>query len=235
MNLLKNNLVKFLFISLFLMQQTAVASTIIYDNGNPDLIIQTVSDFSPHGSEGFVQVADDFILRPDATTVTGVNWWGSYGSNTLPNDDFTIRLFNFISPGVPAITPFYEANVGAVLRTNTGLMSSGGLNIHAYSAIIPTIDLLADNFYYLSIINNTPGVEFNSWAWSSTNATIPSFLRRSSSSLGIENTSWRTFDTDVIGYAFNLTGPSQIPEPTTLALISIGLASIGISRKRKAD
>ena len=204
------------------MQHPAVASVVIYDNGGPNVVSQNVSDFSSHQGV-YAQVGDDFVLIPGATTLTGVNWWGAYVNDALPDDDFTIRLYHFVSPGTPATNPFYEVNVGAVSRIDTGLSGTTAFNIYAYSADIPAIDLLPDTDYLLSIVNNTPGDIMNSWAWATADATDSAYLRSAGSPGAVESANWNSFD---IAYAFNLTGVSAVPVPAAVWLFGSGLLGL---------
>lgn len=217
--------------SLLLIQHPAKASSVIYDNGAPNVMSQNVSDYSIH--ESYSQVGDDFILSPGATTITGVNWWGSYANDEFPDDNFTIRLFNFVSPGIPATSPFYQVNVGAASRINTGMSGPTAFNIYAYSAAIPSIDLNPDTYYLLSVVNNTPGDIMNSWAWATADAANSAYARFGGSPAGIESNGWYRWDNTA--YAFNLTGLSTVPVPAAVWLFGSGLLGlIGVARRKAA-
>lgn len=65
----------------------AAADVIIFDNGD-SFINSLPSDYSfPN------QFADDFVLQPGASTITGIRWYGIYLDDRATTDDFIIRIF----------------------------------------------------------------------------------------------------------------------------------------------
>jgi hypothetical protein len=138
------------------------AVVIIFDNGGPDL-------FTAVGSETFKQqVAESFLLAPGSTTVTGVNWWGTYGNAATPPpaDNFTLRLFSD-AEGAPAATPFIEIHLGDVGRIATGTSLSGfpQFEVFKYSAAISPIALAPNVTYWISILNDTAADPDDDWFW----------------------------------------------------------------------
>lgn len=161
------------------------------------------------GSPGY-RSADDFTLSED-TLIHDLHWWGFH------NDS--------VSSGLNAFTfTFYSDNAGipgAELLTTTGTLDIvSGAGADFYSSI------LADDFlagagttYWLSIYNAASGA---AWAWSHADG---SGLQTSDP----PGDQWSS----VSGLAFSLTSESKIPEPTTVILLSLGLASIGFGRRQQ--
>ena len=132
---------------------TVSASTVIYDNG----VTSTSSHMVSQPSAEQI-VADDFLLNA-ATSISVVEWRGTYSGETPPPDDFTIMLHADIG-GSPASTALHTFNLG-----NSILRSQPDTNFaFSYSAEVPiTLDA---GIYWLSIYNNLPdNFPRNRWSW----------------------------------------------------------------------
>lgn len=197
-----------------------VNATVIFDNGGPRLtLFGAISDSSN------TQVAEDFRLSAGSNIVTDVHWWGGYrfDESTPATDNFTIRILatNAVT-NLPVLTPLFEFFVGDVGRTAIGTDTNPS-TVYEYWVNIPATPLDPDTTFWLSIVNTTaPFNPLDDWFWeraenSGSLATLTSpFLN------------WQANSTAEL--AFNLTG--NVPEPSTLALLALGLAGITFARRR---
>ncbi|WP_350131935.1 FxDxF family PEP-CTERM protein [Nitrosomonas sp.] len=197
----------------------AAAAGINYDNGGPDGSRGWWSDFDGVNQ----QMADNFVLIAGSSTLTGVNWSGSYYSTNSPaaTDNFLIRIFGDLG-GVPDINPIYSFSVGnAVNRVDSGIDDATfSIDIYNYSAAIPSTTLVAGTTYWLSVVNNTSGFT-DDWLWENSNPVGSSAFR-----LGDGN-SWNAHTTEL---AFQITA---VPEPETYAMLLAGLGLLGFAARRR--
>ena len=211
----------------------AVADTIIYDNGisNPaDMDLASTSDFDPYDFLGQTytdQQGDDFVLT-SSSTITDIHWWGRYEgdfftSDFIAPDDFTIRIFH-ITAAVPDPNFFIELTDLDVQRTPTG----DTFIPYAYSVDIEPITLMLDTPFLLSIVNNTAG-DPDWWQWGAkvTNPDGNGVHRSADLDPWIKG-SLTGIVTDY-ELAFQLT---TVPEPSTLLLVGMGIAGVGLLRRR---
>ena len=208
--------------ALMLAWAAPATALVIYDNGTtPSNSFVSDTDFP-------LFVADDFSLAPGANVITGVQWTGLYFPSNTPTqpDNFTIQFFADVG-GSPALTPFLSLPMGNLGRTDTGIDLTGS-DLFAYSANVAPITLAPNTVFWLSIFNNTSADTDDNWFWGMQDALGNSHGR------GNPADPWLPQVQPPVGNRqdFQLTGPA-IPEPSVLALLTIGVIGLlGCRRKR---
>ena len=192
-------------------------ATVIYDNqASVDNGIGSDADASSF-------VADDFVLQPGATTITGIEWTGTYWNADTPTattDNFTIQIFadNSGQPGAP----LYILPIGSPGRTDTGIdifIFQTTRNLYSYLAPITPLTLTPGVTYWLSIVNNTSADTNDNWDWSID----------TSGGNAAAHSAFAPWNTTPYAADFQL-----VPEPATLALAGLAFAAVGMARRRNA-
>ena len=214
-----------------------VAADIVYDQ--PAAFPSTGSfngawtsyDF-PSGTS--YHVFDNFRLTSTAQ-VNQVNWQGIFydyvtpGNNpATPNTNAFQITFYSDSKGLPGAPILSETVSGANLTsTSVGTGTIIGATVPAFNeqATLPTaFAALANQTYWVSIISKSAS-EDPLWAWTG----------------GISGLDHATLQQDTSGTYFlrpndralTLSGnPAAIPEPSSIAILSIGLSGLWIARRR---
>jgi len=166
----------------------------------------------------------EFSLAAGSNVITDVHWWGSYSPSPF-TDDFTINIYNFVS-GSPSTTPVDTFDIGSsATRTFTGdYYTYDDAPIYAYDVDIPSTTLIAGDMYLLSIVYNTPAGTTQDWGWSLGGSTAIAWTYTQVE--GWTETSPNQYQ------AFYLTGPSPVPEPSTMLLIGSSLVAIWVARRK---
>jgi hypothetical protein len=206
-----------------------IAATInIFENGSYENVGGLIGSVSDSSTSAFTRNirGDNFTLGVGNTTITDLHWWGFYSNDDyVAPDNFTIRIFEYTA-GTPNTISSYDPS-GTIGRIDTGVTSAPGspLNYWEYWMDFDApLDLNPDTDYLLSIVNNTTG-DPDIWSWAATSGDASAYSRK------FESDAWlgEVYDID---YAFYITGPSSVPEPSTLLLFGTGLVGIGVFRRK---
>jgi len=172
-------------------------------------------------------IADDFILTQDSI-LTDVHWYGLYGDqSTVTSAQFRIQLFMDLA-GAPLPVPQDNAFVTATVTapaTDTGTTSDLSNAPIMLFDVDPfqSVNLLGGQRYWVSIVETDPTTD-KPFFWASAADARMAFRT-------IDSGPWTRGGETNVNLAFTLTGHT-IPEPTTLALMGLGLAGIGYKRHR---
>jgi hypothetical protein len=163
------------------------------------------------------QVGDDFTLSV-MQTANQIQWWGFYAGGNTPTtpDAFTIRFFT-ITAGVPAVVPLFDYFVGDVGRVDSGL-NAGSSDIYSFTTTIPDT-LLPAGSYLLSIVNNTAADTDDDWWWA-----FSGHLPQAARERNNDGQPWGNLLRET---AFNISGPSAVPE-TGSSILLLAFALIGL-------
>ena len=209
--------VKWLAGFLLLLAAVSVDARVIFDNGVTTITGFLTSDASvPHFG------ADDFVLQPGSNIITDIHWTGIYSSGNPPpeTDDFTIEIFADDGGAPDSSGPLSVIDVGDSDRTDTGI-DFGSFSLFSYSVFIAPLELTPNTSFWLSIINDTTPEPAN-WAWGGNSKVGGNGLGRTSSTFPWTPTG--------VEQDFQLT---SVLEPTSLALLGLGLAGLSLVRKRR--
>ncbi|MBI5093320.1 MAG: PEP-CTERM sorting domain-containing protein [Candidatus Hydrogenedentes bacterium] len=170
---------------------------------------------------GGFSFADDFSLAT-STDLSEISWWGGYAGNALPSSsDFTISIYSD-SGGKPGsvVTSYSPAAVGRTLTGLTGNdLTSTPESIYEFTYALPSVLTLTPGAtYYLSIIDNTSAI--SSWLAGTGNGS--SFVGDPSSNL------WAAQSRD---FAFELSSPAVVPEPTSMVILGGLISGLFVTRK----
>ncbi len=212
-----------------------IAATVnIFENGSYENVSGIIGAVSDSSVSTFIYNirGDNFTLGVGNSTITDLHWWGFYSSNGsidyLAPDNFTIRIFEYTA-GSPNTTSSYDP-VGTIGRSDTGVIAISSFDAgpvghywEYWMDFDEALSLNPDTDYLLSIINNTTG-DPDRWAWAATSGDSSSYGRK------YESNAW-TGITD-IDLAFYITGPTPVPEPSTLLLLGTGLIGLAGFRRK---
>jgi hypothetical protein len=224
----------------FFASVSVARAAVIYETTPPDQL----SIYFADTDYSFTTVTADelpFMLESNAT-ITGAEWWGgcvatadSTGAQaeasgtgaSCPVGNFMVSIYRddgiLEDPENPGDL-VASRTVGSANQAATGALISGYIAEYAYSATFAGIELLADTPYFFAVSSTVPGA---TWGMETTEGENRHYQLKSSGEWTVQNNA----------LAFRLLGPDEeepapVPEPMTLSLLGIGLASVTFGRRR---
>ena len=181
-------------------------------------------------TDGWFIAADDFQCQ-SPSPVIGVHWWGGFWdeTTTYPIDGFTIRFHDnhyqdgFYQPGAVLYQAYISGNCNETLY---GGWPDNDQTLYQYDCLLPDpFEQETGEIYWLSIqadVPNTPPV----WAWH--------ISHDAWGGGAVQAGDYGYWPWDYLGepaaLAFEL---REVPEPTTLLLAVLGMASACFLRRRR--
>lgn len=201
--------------------QSLHAAPILFDNGLP-------SGNGGYQSDNVVGrfMADDFTLTV-TSTVTRVNFYGAWsGGDGLPPpaESFGVIFWADSGGGSPAGPAQIQGEPVATTRSNSGF-TIGSVPVFRYTANISDLTL-GPGTYWLTVANLAVDPQDDAFFWALTGGGNGTFGAESIDA----GSSWTTVGNTLTDreFAFSLVG---VPEPSSLALLCLGLSGVAWRRR----
>jgi hypothetical protein len=227
-------------ICLLMATSAARASSIVFDGGGPNQqdIFFADSDYS------WTAATNNIIsFTLPVSTITGADWWGGCvadagggrsaadttgTSTTCSVPDFMITLYD----GVGGTTPgsVIASLIVVPTATLTGLNINGTIPEYHYSATFAPLALTAGS-YLFGLSADLPGT--TTWGWETTPGGEAQHFQFNDHDVTEDPIDAWHQPPNALG--FDLVGPDvppAVPEPATLSLVAIGLASAALRRRQ---
>lgn len=178
----------------------------------------------PSDLKGEALIADDFSIAT-ADTARSVSWLGAYASsNTAPAvDDFEVRFYADMGGAPGALLQTFDVG-NSVNRTVAGSLAT--LTLYSYAADLGSgFSIGAATPYWLVIVNDTTGDPDDAWYWgvqSPGNAHISLSGNPFVPTQNVTGATSFTLDNAPLG---------AVPEPASVLLVGLGLATTALRRR----
>ncbi len=201
----------------------ALADPVIWDNGmvyenGYSSQLDTVYPFDS-------QLADDFILQPNANIITDVHWLGVYWNPGPPGNATAFNIFFYADDGTGNAPTQPGTQIASYTFPIANVNETSQGSYFSYDVVLPTplaVTPGVKHWIAIQSVNTFPP----QWGWGAHQGIQLHEAVQGFPLLSVPY--WSDPDAaSVMDAAFQLTG---VPEPATLALLGLGL--LGLIRRR---